>query len=217
MVVTAKCAHCGAQIVFNETDEATICKYCDAVNAIPVIGLKANTTESLSSIAKDEVVLREVLPKVKYAANHQVSATNSQGGHIWITDHELYFKPHSINIGDLSKRYIRIQDICGYEKGMLTYLTIYTKKGYAMKLAVWKKDEIIAALETKRQAYYKNLGEPVPKLTKGDFDIFPTNEICDKGTEITADFDAKEHNGMSIWIKIAIGLFILWLLGQVLI
>ena len=61
-----------------------------------------------------------------------------------------------------------------------------------MKLTVWKKDEIIAALETKRQAYYKNLGKPVSKLTKGDFDILHTNEICDKSTEITANFEAKE-------------------------
>ena len=106
----------------NGTDEATICKYCDAVNAIPLIGLKTNTTESSSSIAKDEVILREVLSQVKYEANHQDSASNSLGGHIWITDHELYSKPHSINLSDLSKRYIRIQDICGYEKGILTYI-----------------------------------------------------------------------------------------------
>ena len=206
MVVTAKCAHCGAQIVFNETDEATICKYCDAVNAIPVFGLKANTAAPSKRTVQDEVVLREVLPQAKFAANHHISANNSQGGHIWITDHELYFKPHKVNFGDLSKRYIRIQDICGYEKGVLTDLTIHTKKGYAMKLAVWDKDAIISMLETKRQAYYENNWEPIPALTKGNvFDI-----------KATADVKSPKQNGKNLLIKILIGIIILYVLGLVL-
>ena len=212
MVITAKCAHCGAQIVFGETDEVTVCKYCDSVNAIPDVIKKTSEENEV----KEEPKLREIMPEIKYAANHQVSASNSQGGHIWITKYELYFKPHKFNMGDLSKRYIRIQDICGYEKGLLTSLTIYTKKGYAMELAVWKKDEIINALEARRRAYFELRGEPVPELTKGDCKNIAIKESQDTGVDANVYTESTPKSGLKLWQKIAIGLFILWLIGQML-
>jgi hypothetical protein len=210
MVITAKCAHCGAQIVFGEIDEVTICKYCDSVNAIPDVIKKSSTEDGVRTSSE----LREVLPELKYAANHQISSANSQGGHIWITKHELYFKPHSMNIGDLSKRYIRIQDICGYKKGMLTELIIYTKKGYTMRLAVWKKDEIINALETRRKTYYETRNMPVPELTKGDSISVSVKELNYNSTVEKAE-TLDDKKGMSLWQKVAIGIAILWFLGKI--
>ena len=211
MVITAKCAHCGAQIVFNETDEATICKYCDSVNAIPVFVPQATSkvvrNEPSYNTVQDEIILREVIPEVKYAANHYITPGNAQGGHIWITDHELYFKPHKFNFGDLSKRYIRIQDICGYEKGPLTFLTIHTKKGYAMELVTWKKDEIINILEAKRRAHFEDKWEPIPALTQGNCHHF----AIDNGGSAY-----KPKSGMKTWKKILIGVLIWWLLSLML-
>lgn len=205
MVITAKCAHCGAQIVFGETDEVTVCKYCDSVNAIPDVIKKNN-----DSLSFEEPILREVLPELKFAANHEISDMNAQGGHIWITKNELYFKPHKLNVGDLAKRYIRIQDICGYEKGALTGLTIYTKKGYRMKLVVWKKDEIINALETRRRIYYETRNVPVPPLSNGTFNMF-----SDEGAVEANVLEGKEDNN-GIWYKIAIGIVLLWILVKLL-
>lgn len=51
------------------------------------------------------------------------------------------------NIGDLSEKVIPIDEICGYKKGLLTILTIFLTNGKIVKLAVWKKDDIIKALE----------------------------------------------------------------------
>lgn len=205
MIITAKCAHCGAQIVFGETDEVTVCKYCDSVNAIPDVIKKNN-----DSLSFEEPILREVLPELKFAANHEISDMNAQGGHIWITKNELYFKPHKLNVGDLAKRYIRIQDICGYEKGALTGLTIYTKKGYRMKLVVWKKDEIINALETRRKIYYETRNVPVPPLSNGTFNMF-----SDEGAVEANVLEGKEDNN-GIWYKIAIGIVLLWILVKLL-
>ena len=201
MVITAKCAHCGAQIVFGETDEVTVCKYCDSVNAIPDV-IKKNSDGPVF----EEPILREVLPELKFAANHEISSSNAQGGHIWITKNELYFKPHMFNMGDLSKRYIRIQDICGYEKLRLTGLTIYTQKGYKMDLVVWKKDEIINALETRRRIYYETRNMPLPALSKGIYGVHGNDNAVEANTLEKGEGDNK------IWYKIAIGIAILWIL-----
>lgn len=172
MKILAKCANCGNTIIFEDIDQVVKCNNCDTVFAIPESNV--HTT--------NEVVLREVKPEIKFPANHHLSQFNSQGGYIWITDYELFFKPHKLNFGDLAKRYIRIQDICGYEKGFLTSLTIKTKKGYNMRLAVWNKDEIINALETKRHAYNETLA------TK--------HETPNDAIEANADFEAKDKKHM---------------------
>lgn len=195
MIITTKCAHCGAQIVFEDGQEAVICKYCESVNAIP------EETVLSESSSENMPILREVFPEVSYAANHQISSLNSQGGHIWITKNELYFKPHKFNVGDLSQRYIRIQDICGYSKGAFTALSILTKKGYEMKLAVWNKDEIINALESRRQAYYRSKNKSIPPLTTG-------SSCIDHSEAIEAN--NMSNSGCMLVIIVTLGIFSLF-------
>lgn len=216
MVITSKCPHCGAQVVFNSGDEVAICKYCDSVIAIQEVAPEMiNSTQPQTETQQQvsQPILREIVPELKYKANHELGG-NAQGGHIWITKHELYFKPHKLNFGDLSKRYIRIQDICGYEKGPLTYLTIFTKKQTpngvkrgSMELVVWKKQEIINELETRRKLYFEERGLPVPPLDNGKA---PSDEVVESEDAVDAtDMPSKKNK---IWIYLVVGLFIIYLL-----
>lgn len=135
MEIVTKCAHCGAQIHFNHGVEIIKCSYCDSLNVIDskpvdVTSYQKNRiylddiTKQLGAIFSTRELIK---PETTFAANHVIGG-NSQGGHLWITDKEVFFKPHRLNFGDLSKRYVKISDIIGYEKGLLTYLTIKTKK-----------------------------------------------------------------------------------------
>jgi DNA-directed RNA polymerase subunit RPC12/RpoP len=160
--VNSNCPNCGAPVDFEKDSQAFICKYCSSVIAIIPPAPNQATTEDTK-----KPVLRKVEPEVKYKANHNIGS-NSQGGHLWITKDEVVFKPHSLNFGPLGKRYIRIQDVVGYEKGFLTNMTIYTKNGYQMDLVVWKKDEIINEIESRRVNYFESQGLPVPPLECGD-------------------------------------------------
>lgn len=159
MEVVTKCAHCGAQIHFEQGVEILKCEYCDSLNVIeskpidvqnPGITLD-DITKKLGAVFRTRELKK---PDLTFAANHVLSnnilGSNTQGGKLWITDREVFFKPHKFNIGDLSKRYVKISDIIGYEKGPLTQLTLKTKKG-DMMLAVWKKDAIINAIEQKKR------------------------------------------------------------------
>lgn len=132
--------------------------------------------------------------------------TNSQGGNIWITKHELYFKPHALNIGDLSKRYIRIQDIRGYKKGGFNILTIYTRKKYAFHLTVWDKDAIMEALEARRITYYKERGMPVPELITDEND-----ELIKTADGLSGFNPSSKGNKIKMWICVI--LFILMALA----
>lgn len=143
METVIKCAHCGAQIRVQQGMEIVKCDYCDSLNVI-----ETKRDEQQQGTVHYTRELKE--PELKFKANMDAGGGNYQGGHLWITDQEIYFQPHKFNIGDLSKRYVKIQDIIGYDKGALTYLTIKTRKGN-IELAVWKKDEIINAIEQKKR------------------------------------------------------------------
>ena len=158
MEIVTKCAHCGAQIHFENGTEILKCEYCDSLNVIeskPIEKSKnintGGVTDNNVGILDKEYNTRELTkPKLTFAANFFTGGDNSQGGHLWITDYEVYFQPHKFNFGDLSKKYIKIKDIIGYEKGFLTMFTIKTLSK-DMKLAVWKKQAIIDAIEEKRR------------------------------------------------------------------
>lgn len=164
--VHSNCPNCGAPIELDAEAQAFVCKYCSSI--IAVVSENSNSTETSQPSSP---ILRKVEPELRYQANHQVSAMNAQGGHLWITKEEVVFKPHSLNFGPMGKRYIRIQDIVGYKKGALTHMSIFTKSGYEMDIVVWKKDEIINEIEKRRINFFKSQGLPVPPLQYG-------NEFC---------------------------------------
>lgn len=87
---------------------------------------------------------------IEYKANFN-EGLNSIGGKIIITPDLIIFRSHSLNFGDLSDRVFKIQDVLGYRKGFLTFLYIKFKGGYEIKLTVWKKQEIITEIESRRK------------------------------------------------------------------
>lgn len=103
-------------------------------------------------------------PELKYKANYYVGDGNYQGGNLRITSDRVYFKPHSINFGSLKERYIEIEKIIGYKKGALSYMSIFTEGNQEIKLAVWKKDEIISEIEKRRASIFQSRGMSVPPL-----------------------------------------------------
>lgn len=174
MVVTTKCAHCGAQITFDEKEEVAICKYCESVNSIHKKTISDN--DGTSNI----IETKEVLPELTYIAS-LILNFNTQGGRIWINKEELYFKPHKLNFGDLSKKYIRIQNICGYEKYILPIggFAIHTNNGHIMELHVflWQREKVLNAIEERRKAYFLTRDLPIPELIKGSYIPTPKSDI----------------------------------------
>lgn len=65
----------------------------------------------------------------------------------------------------MSEKVIPISEICGYKKGLFTILTMFLTNGKKVKLAVWKKDAIIKALEERRHTIYRRLGKKIPQLS----------------------------------------------------
>ena len=88
--------------------------------------------------------------QIEYMANFNEGA-NAIGGKLIITPDKIIFKAHRLNFGNLSDRIFKIQDVAGYRKGILTYLYIQFKDGREIKLAVWKKQEIITEIENRRK------------------------------------------------------------------
>ena len=89
--------------------------------------------------------------EITYPANFN-GRVNSIGGKIVITPDQLIFKAHDLNFGNLDDRIYEIRNITGYKKGLMTFLYIYFNDGQNIKLTVWKKQEIIGALESRRKA-----------------------------------------------------------------
>lgn len=197
MVITAKCAHCGAQIVFGETDEVIICKYCDSVNAIPEVPKGKENKEPL---------LREVIAEIKYHANFIETDGSSQLGDIWITDNELYFKPKKFLLGPSTKRYLRLKDIKGYSTEGIGFIIIYTNKG-RMELGVFKTSEIINTIESKRKQYFEKNGLPIPDLKCGNYKDKIKN-VTQEGVEVGST-PRKKTKKLPEWQKWALAITIL--------
>ncbi|MDR2144928.1 MAG: hypothetical protein LBE91_00505 [Tannerella sp.] len=146
------CSNCGANLKYNLGDPIAYCQYCDSVNIF-------DFTQSIGvqdDVNAEALTPRIMVPKEKFAANYFESAGNSQGGHLWIADTEIFFKPHAINFGDLSKKYMKIEDIVSMVKtnemfGISRVLTITDKNGNSMKLVSWNRDQIISTIEKKKQ------------------------------------------------------------------
>lgn len=92
--------------------------------------------------------------QIEFNANFN-EGINSIGGKIIITPTQLIFHAHKLNFGNLSDRIFEIRDICGYEKGVLSFMYIQFISGYKIKLTVWNKTKIINELESRRNQLIK--------------------------------------------------------------
>lgn len=99
---------------------------------------------------------------ISFKANY-MDGIIANGGDIFISDEEITFKAHALNF-DTSSHTMPIKDIIGYKKKLLTFMTIFFANGRKWDLAVWKKDQIIAELESRRRNYFKSRGEEMPPL-----------------------------------------------------
>ena len=168
--ITSKCPHCGGQIVFETKSKVALCNYCDSIIAIKSIN-SANNSENYFT--------KRITPELQYMANFMPSSSfNSKGGLLFINSNEIVFRPHKLNLGSLDESYCELSNICGYKKGILTYLTIYAKDDNSIKeitYAVWEKNIIINNIEYYRQKFYKDKGADIPALTLGNEQPMPAS------------------------------------------
>ncbi len=87
--------------------------------------------------------------EISFFANYHIGII-SQGGKLIITPTQLIFRPHSVNLGDLSDKVFNIKDVVDYRKGFLTFFYIRFSNGQEVKLNVWKKQRIIDEIEARK-------------------------------------------------------------------
>lgn len=114
---TIKCAHCGAQIIFDRGVPVIECKYCDSMMVIELNHSEKLTIDNNQSInltgantLKEEIKLRTITPNDRFKARYELGDI-AQRGELWVTDAELLFKPNSNNVGEKTIRYIPIAEI----------------------------------------------------------------------------------------------------------
>lgn len=122
--------------------------------------LRKRLSNASSNIAKQEEA-QECISKdnlfpsqIEFNANFN-EGINSIGGKIIITPTQLIFHAHKLNFGNLSDRIFEIRDICGYEKGVLSFMYIQFINGHKIKLTVWNKTKIINELEARKNQLIK--------------------------------------------------------------
>lgn len=69
-----------------------------------------------------------------------VNMTNYQGGKLIVTQTQFIFNPHIFNIGNSNPRHYYIEDITGFDKELLTGLTIFLTDNRCVKLTTWSKN-----------------------------------------------------------------------------
>ena len=151
------CANCGANLKYTIGAPIAFCQFCDSVNVLENIQIKIENTNTIDGPPSyyEELKPRVMLPEEKFIANYFESSFNSQGGRLWIANTEIFFKPHAINMGDLSKKFMKISDIVKMEKtnemfGLSKILTITDKNGNFMKLVSWSRDGIMSEIQKRK-------------------------------------------------------------------
>lgn len=84
-----------------------------------------------------------------------INMPNYQGGKLIITENQFIFNPHMFNYGNSNPRYYNIEDITGFDKELLTGLTIFLTDNRCVKLTTWSKDKIINLLTERRNLLTK--------------------------------------------------------------
>ena len=156
-----KCPSCGRMISSNAV-QCPKCRYVNIGQSSNYGGGENNGVYNQPYSQSPSAVPNQTL---SFLANYYMNDTTSQGGKLYIEDEFVVFKPHAINIGDKSDKYIPIKDVRGYNRGFFTILYILLNNGIRIKLAVWKKKEIIDAIEERRYAIYRRKGQEPPRLT----------------------------------------------------
>jgi len=151
------CANCGANLNYKLGSPVAFCQYCDSVNVLENVQIKIDATNSVDGPPSfyEELKPRIMMPEEKFVANYWESDGNAQGGRLWVSNTEIFFKPHAINFGDLSKKFMKIADIVSMEKvnamfGLSRELHITDKNGNEMVLVSWNRGGIMNAIENRK-------------------------------------------------------------------
>ncbi len=151
------CANCGANLKYTVGASVSFCQYCDSVNVLDSIKINIDVPNNIDGPPSfyEELKPRIMLPQEKFMMSYMESSSNSQGGSLLISNTEIFFKPHAINFGDLSKKFMKIVDIVSMVKtnelfGLSRILTITDKNGNSMRLLSWNRDSTIAAIEKRK-------------------------------------------------------------------
>ena len=151
---TLNCANCGANLKFEMGDQFSYCQFCDSVNVFENVEMSIDKTNLVDDTPTDfeELKPRIMMAQEKFISNYKESWFNSQGGQLWVSNIEIFFKPHKSNLGDLSKKFMKISDIVKMEKvnkklGLSRELHITGKNGNIMELVSWNRDGIISSIE----------------------------------------------------------------------
>lgn len=149
------CANCGANLNYIVGSPVSICQFCNSVILIDNLKIKIEQpfNSSIDGPPRyiDESKTSVMRPISKYMANHfdyPYITFYSKGGHLWISENEIFFKPHQINLGDLSKKLMKLEDIVEFKKELFPmFLTIIDKKGFKMRLSIWNRNKVINEIE----------------------------------------------------------------------
>lgn len=156
------CANCGANLEYSIGAPVSVCGYCDSVNIFDVTNATNNAPEQGSDFVAGSAEQPNVTPHVmiideKFIANYKESSSNSQGGHLLISKDEIFFRPHAINFGDLSDKYMKIADVVKIEKvtkmfGISREIHFTDKHGRVMEIINWSRDKVISEVEKRKEA-----------------------------------------------------------------
>ena len=151
------CAKCGANLKLNIGAPVAFCQYCDSVNVLENVSINIDNKNSVEEPPSfyEEIKPRVMLPQEKFLANYGGVSLTNQGGVLWVSDTEIFFKPNKFNIGDLSTKFMKISEIAKMVKvtklfGIASELHITDKKGNLMNLVSHNRNSIISAIEKRK-------------------------------------------------------------------
>ncbi len=143
-----KCKACGGFLDYKVGSPVSICGYCDIVNIISEDILKPISTASETT---QEAVGEAMVIEEKYLANYFIALGVSQGGKLLISKNEIFFRPHKINIGNLSDKYLKINEIASFGKPLFPLLLqIHAKNGKTMTFSTWSRNKIIQSITRRK-------------------------------------------------------------------
>tara|TARA_E500000331_G_C17196798_1_gene687467 strand:- start:468 stop:953 length:486 start_codon:yes stop_codon:yes gene_type:complete len=153
------CANCGGDLNYKFDSPVAVCQYCDSVNVFDNFNIKIDPSNLVDGSPEfiEDLQPRIMLPEEKFIANYVESTFNNQGGKLWVSNKEIFFKPHIINFGDLSKKFMKIQDIVTMEMKWTIFnpasfnLLITDKSGNCMDIISWNRKGIITAIEKRKK------------------------------------------------------------------
>lgn len=143
-----KCKACGAFLEYKLGAPVSICGYCDVVNIISEDVLKSigDPGASVQEAVGDTMVIEE-----KFMANYYIAPGISQGGRLLISKNEIFFRPHKLNIGNLSDKYLKINEITSFEKPFFPmFLKIHSRGRKPMFISTWSRNKIIDSINKRK-------------------------------------------------------------------